>query len=732
MAINAGSVYSELILDSSKYEKALNNAEKQADVFSNGLKEIGTAVAAAFTAKAIIDFGDKVIKASADLQAMDAQFDQVFKDDENSKAIERINQQVDDMGIHADRLTVSWNKFGGQVKGAGMDATQAMDATDKATRLAADAAAYFDRSLEDTSSSLASFMKGNFEAGDAIGVFTNATQMDIVAKAELGKSWKDLTEAERQWLLLDTVEKTYELNGAMGQASREAGAYENVMGNLRATFKRLYATIGEPILEGFIVVVQNVTDKAEVLTQKIQNGESIFNRFGDAINFAKENSDIIIPVLGGVTAAITAQMIINTVAKGYAAFKLATEGTTIAQAALNAVMAANPFGIIALAIGALVAAGIALYKNWDTVKNKAIEMSENVAMAWTNMKISVINAISTLVDKIQNLTGWIPGVGKALDGVKEKLDNMVDEVKEDQRTIYLKRAYRERAEAYRNELNSMEEKTEITTDVIANSFSAASTVASDAVKSTGKSTGKAVKETTEKITDYFDDMASKIDKSIDVIDKKLELWKLQNKATEESTEYLNKQIEVQKEKLNLLGEQIEITKEALNAAIAEYGAGSEEALKYTNSLLDLQIQQEKLKDSIEKANDALKNQRALTSQEMNDRAKGMSALLAAGIITPESLKNAGTNILDFIGGNAQGTDYWRGGLTWVGEEGPEIIDLPRGSKVYTNQESKDIVGKTKGDIIQNITINSPTPLTPSESARRYKQASQQLAMEWGN
>lgn len=37
-----------------------------------------------------------------------------------------------------------------------------------------------------------------------------------------------------------------------------------------------------------------------------------------------------------------------------------------------------------------------------------------------------------------------------------------------------------------------------------------------------------------------------------------------------------------------------------------------------------------------------------------------------------------------IGSNAKGTSNWRGGLTWVGEEGPEIVDLPRGSRVYPN------------------------------------------------
>lgn len=40
--------------------------------------------------------------------------------------------------------------------------------------------------------------------------------------------------------------------------------------------------------------------------------------------------------------------------------------------------------------------------------------------------------------------------------------------------------------------------------------------------------------------------------------------------------------------------------------------------------------------------------------------------------------------------NAAGTDFWRGGLTWVGEGGPELVDLPSGSAIYPNQESRQI------------------------------------------
>ena len=35
-------------------------------------------------------------------------------------------------------------------------------------------------------------------------------------------------------------------------------------------------------------------------------------------------------------------------------------------------------------------------------------------------------------------------------------------------------------------------------------------------------------------------------------------------------------------------------------------------------------------------------------------------------------------------GNANGTDHWRGGLSWVGERGPELVNLPRGSQVVPN------------------------------------------------
>ena len=41
-----------------------------------------------------------------------------------------------------------------------------------------------------------------------------------------------------------------------------------------------------------------------------------------------------------------------------------------------------------------------------------------------------------------------------------------------------------------------------------------------------------------------------------------------------------------------------------------------------------------------------------------------------------------------FGHNAGGTASWRGGLTWVGESGAELVALPRGSQIYSAQDSK--------------------------------------------
>jgi len=43
-------------------------------------------------------------------------------------------------------------------------------------------------------------------------------------------------------------------------------------------------------------------------------------------------------------------------------------------------------------------------------------------------------------------------------------------------------------------------------------------------------------------------------------------------------------------------------------------------------------------------------------------------------------------------GHARGTSNFAGGMTWVGEEGPELVSLPRGSAIYSHQNSMAMAG----------------------------------------
>lgn len=61
-----------------------------------------------------------------------------------------------------------------------------------------------------------------------------------------------------------------------------------------------------------------------------------------------------------------------------------------------------------------------------------------------------------------------------------------------------------------------------------------------------------------------------------------------------------------------------------------------------------------------------------------------------------------SDIAGKIGNNASGTPFWRGGLTWVGEYGPELVNLPRGSQVYSHEQSVAMAG---GDTF-NVTISA--------------------------
>lgn len=58
-------------------------------------------------------------------------------------------------------------------------------------------------------------------------------------------------------------------------------------------------------------------------------------------------------------------------------------------------------------------------------------------------------------------------------------------------------------------------------------------------------------------------------------------------------------------------------------------------------------------------------------------------------------------------GLATGGTVKRSGLTWVGERGPELLNLPRGAQVTSNRDSMDLLGTQAPQINLEINLNGP-------------------------
>lgn len=327
----------------------------------------------------LVEVGKEALEAAAQMQASNAQFTTVFGDME-TQAREALNAIGQEMDIVPERLQGSFTQMASFAKTSGLDTAQALDLTSRATRAAADGAAFYDKSIESVSESLQSFLKGNFANDAALGISATETTRNAAANKLYGKSFKDLSEAQKQLTLLQMVEDGNKLSGALGQAARESDGLENVMGNLKQAGTNALSAIGQPLLEMMIPVFQT-------LATIVKGVAELFSSLPAPVK------DFVV-ILGTVVTAV------GVIAPIFLSLQALAEFLKISIGEM--IIAALPIIGTAIAIAAAVAAIIVIVKYlWETNEG----FRDAVTTVW-NAILEVINAV---VSEISNFVMSIFG-----------------------------------------------------------------------------------------------------------------------------------------------------------------------------------------------------------------------------------------------------------------------------------------------------------------------------------
>lgn len=237
-------------------ENTSGNAEKSEGRITSAFKKIGAAVATYFAVDKIINFGKECVNMAAEVSAEISAFEQIMGD-YSDEAADKVGAIAKATGMVDSRLKPYMTSMTAKFSGLGYGIDEATTLATDGLTIAADAAAFWDMSLDESMSHLNSFINGSYEGGEAIGLFANDTQMAAYA-VESGlirstKQWAKLDEATKQATRLDYAQNMMELSGATGQAAKEADQYANVKANLLEKWRQFQALIGEPLLQDYVI-----------------------------------------------------------------------------------------------------------------------------------------------------------------------------------------------------------------------------------------------------------------------------------------------------------------------------------------------------------------------------------------------------------------------------------------------------------------------------------------------
>ena len=254
----------------------------------------------------------------------------------------------------------------------------------------------------------------------ALGQMENETQRDAYAMALMGRSASELNPliedgGETYQRLAETMAK-YDLEFVDQDMLDRANEFNDSLDTIKAV--------------GMVAFQQLGTQLAAYLAPAM---EKVVDVVGRLANWFSQLSPRTQAIIGGIAAvvAVVAPLLIGLGKVSFAISSIISLIATVGPAIVGIIATLGP---IILIIGAVVAAGVLLYKNWDTIKAKAIAFKDAVVAAFENFKARVTTtfnniktaivtpiqtAINTVKGIIDRIKGWFPiNIGRIFSNLK--------------------------------------------------------------------------------------------------------------------------------------------------------------------------------------------------------------------------------------------------------------------------------------------------------------------------
>lgn len=220
----------------------------------------------------------------------------------------------------------------------------------------------------------------------ALGQVSNETERDAIAMQLMGKSAQELNPliedgGETYKNLAETLAK-YDLDYIDQETLDQANAFNDSLDTIKAVGMVAFQQLGTQLAAYLAPAMEKIVDLVG----------QIAGWFG---NLSPETQALIAGVAGFV--AVLAPLLIGLGKVSFAISSIMSLMATIGPAIGGVIAAVGP---VALIIAGVVAAGVALYKNWDLVKAKALALKASIISTFNSIKASVAatwNAIKTAI-----------------------------------------------------------------------------------------------------------------------------------------------------------------------------------------------------------------------------------------------------------------------------------------------------------------------------------------------